>query len=232
MEPMICNKYSWIISISLIPTTLFAANTGFYIGAGLGEAIGPETVLIANSDFNHNTHGTITGQPIDTYGFSTRGSTIYHFMAGYNFNRCLGVEASYSYLGRQNLTSFAGGITKDFGFDGTLDSFYYGITGIGRMPLDSLKGDLFVKVGYAVLHSEVIINDPNGAIYVNPGKYQVTASNSSALLYGAGAEYYFLPQLAAEVEWNRISRFDNSKIGNVSYNQFLVGLIYSFPNCC
>lgn len=227
---MIGNKYSWIFCSALFPTTLFAANSGFYVGAGLGQAVGPETVLIANSDFNHNTFGTITGQPIDTYNFSTRGSTLYHFMAGYNFNRCVGVEASYSYLGRQDLMSLAGGVTKDFGFDGTLDSFYYGITGVGHLPLDKLQGNLFAKAGLVVLHSDAIINDPNGVIYVNPGKYEVK-TNNAALLYGVGAEFYFQPQLGIEVEWNRISRFDNSKIGNMSYNQFLVGIIYSLPWC-
>lgn len=162
------NKYLWMIFLALSPVTLLASNVGLYMGAGIGESVGPNTVYIANNDFNHDTQGTITGQLFDTYNFSTRSNTIYHFMAGYNFNPYVGFEASFSYLGKQNLISFSGSTTKNLGFDGTLDSLYYGMAVVGRLPFHQSKGDLFTKVGLSKVYSKIVINDPNGIVYVNP----------------------------------------------------------------
>jgi hypothetical protein len=224
------NKFLWMLGFALISTNVFAVKPGFYIGAALGEATGPDTVTIPDSAYNANTGGNITGDATDIYTFYNRDTTIYHFLAGYNFNPYLGVEAAYSYLGKQGLLSFDGGLPKTHEFNGNLTSYYYGITGVGHIPIKKAKVDLFAKVGIGMVHSKAVIKDPNGTIFVNPGNYNVVA-NEAAILYGAGAQYYFKPKLAVEVEWNRISRFNNTNIGNVTYNQFLLGVIYSISKC-
>src|SRR5437867_2473334 len=115
-----------LLCIVLLPEIVFAANPGFYVGGGLGLAVGPDQVLIGDDDFSSDTGGAITGQATNNYTFETRGSLLYALYAGYNFNCYVGAEANWTYLGRQDLLTFAGGITTQTGFSGELDSYYFG----------------------------------------------------------------------------------------------------------
>ncbi|MDR3476603.1 MAG: porin family protein [Gammaproteobacteria bacterium] len=221
-------KRASLMLLAIIASNMtFAAQHGFYGDLGLGLGFGPSNTVVKSELFS-NSGGTLSANTSDVYTLQTRGVTTGYINVGYNFTPYFGAEADVTYWGKQDLSSFANNVTTETGqWSGKLQSYSYGLNGVGYLPLAETKINLFAKLGIAIIHSELNVNDPKGSVFFNPGSY-TTTSNAPGLLYGAGAEYQFNKNISGQLEWKGINRFNDSRISNISYNLIAIGLRYTF----
>ncbi|MDR3492245.1 MAG: outer membrane beta-barrel protein [Gammaproteobacteria bacterium] len=220
-------KISSLILLSLTTSNMaLATQRGIYGDLGLGLGFGPSNTIV-KSDYFINSDGTLSANTSDLYTLNTRGVTTGFVNLGYNFIPYFGAEVDVTYWGKQNLTSFVSSLTTQSGeWDGNLQSYSYGLNGVGYLPLDD-KINLFAKLGFAMLNSKLTVNDPTGSIFFNPGSYRMT-SNEPSLVYGAGALYQINKYLAGELEWKGLNRFSDSRISNINYNLISIALRFTF----
>jgi opacity protein-like surface antigen len=221
-----CKRVSLIILSLAASSMTLAAQPGFYADLGLGLNFGPSSTIIKSSYFT-NSGGTLSSNPSDGYSLETRGVAATYVDAGYTFTPNFGAEVNFTYWGQQNLTNFAFDVTTQTGqWKGNLQSYSYGLSAVGYVPLTESKINLFAKLGIAVINSQLSINDPNGSIFFNPGSYSTT-TNDPALTYGVGAEYLFTKNIAGMLEWKGLNRFNDNQISNINFNLIAIGVRYS-----
>ncbi len=218
-----------VTALLMFPCFAFAIQTGPYAEVGIGASNGPSYVVAPATGFV-NSGGTLTAGVTDVYGLNTRGQVGAYADLGYSFTSYLGIEANYTYWGQQSLSTFTGQITTATGgMKGHLEAQSVGGNLVGYLPLNNYQLNIFAKVGVAALFSSLSVNDPQGAIFFNPGSYNQDNS-SAALTYGTGVQYQYNPNISISLAWNGISQFDSTPISNQHYNMGSIGVRYTFPN--
>ena len=152
-----------LLASALIAGTTYAAEPGFYIGAGAGQTTvdqdaddlgfeGPENFKIDDDDFGWKAY------------------------VGYNFLPWLGIEGGWVDFGSvsQNFALPGIGPNKDGKVDTDLSAFEGFL--VGRLPIGPV--DLFAKVGGANIRSEI-----------KSKNYGTNDDNDAQFAYGVGAEY-------------------------------------------
>lgn len=129
---------------------------------------------------------------------------------GYKFIPFFAAEVGY--------TKYADTTSKINGVKVATASYYsYDIAARPLLPIGDTGAELFAKLGIAHLHSNV--KSDNSAYDVSTG-----TNNVNGYYFGLGADYSFLPMLAANVQWQRAK--GNSKTGTL--NLYSIGLSYLF----
>ncbi len=124
---------------------------------------------------------------------------------GYKFTPYFGLEAGFSRYAPTRLNSPVETVARDS--HTSID-----VAAKGILPLGCSGFELFAKVGVAKINSQIGVIDSNGAALY--GLTFNTSSQSATGLYaGAGGEYYFTPNIAANIQWN-IAK-GNTKTGNL-----------------
>ncbi len=135
---------------------------------------------------------------------------------GYKFIPYLGLEAGFARYAPTRLNSPVETVARD-------SHTSYDIAGKAILPIACSGVDLFAKVGVARINSQIGVIDGVGA--ANYGLTFNTSSQSATGLYaGAGGDYYFTPNIAANVQWSVAK--GNSKTGNLQL--LTAGLSYIF----
>jgi hypothetical protein len=221
-------KISLLLSVITFSDISLAAKNGFYGDLALGLGFGPSNTNV-KSQYFVNSGGTLSANPSDVYTLTTRGVPAGYINLGYNFIPYFGIEADVTEWGKQDLSSFANNITPEAGlWSGKLDTYSYGLNAVGYLPLLESHFNVFAKLGIAMVHSNIEVNDPTGALFFNPGSYQANATELG-LVYGVGALYQFTNYIAGELEWKGVNRFNDNRISNIHYNLVSVGL--RFTSC-
>ena len=213
----------------MLPNLSFAIETGYFGDVGIGVSAGPSSVVAPSAGFVKS-GGTINGGGTGSYGLNSRGSVGAYADLGYNFKPYFGLETNYTYWGAQSLSLFTGQVTTATGcMSGTLYSQSVGGSIVGYAPLDNEKINIFAKFGVAALFSTFTVNDPEGAVFFNPGSY-FQSTTEPGLTYGAGVQYRYTPTISVQLAWNGISQFSSTPISNLYYNMASIGIRYTVPN--
>lgn len=91
------------------------------------------------------------------------------------------------------------------------------------LPVGDIGAEVFAKLGLAYLNTSV---KAANASYAAANGISVTTGshNTTRYYFGLGAEYYFIPSLALNAQWQRAQ--GNNKTGNL--NLYSLGLSYLF----
>jgi hypothetical protein len=134
---------------------------------------------------------------------------------GYKFMPYLTTEIGY--------TQYADTKIKDqFGTTAATDKHYsYGVTAKGIVPVMASGFEAFAKLGVQRSVSSMSVQDMNAANNVN---LNANRHSNIGLSIGAGAQYYFMPELAGILQWARAKNDDNTG----TFDLYSVGLSIIF----
>lgn len=133
---------------------------------------------------------------------------------GYKFMPYFGLEAGYARYAPTRLNSPVETVARDS--HTSID-----VAAKGILPFGCSGFELFGKVGVARINSQIGVIDSNGAATYGL-TFNTSAQSATGLFAGVGAEYFFTPSIAANVQWN-IAK-GNSKTGNLQV--LTAGLAY------
>lgn len=170
---------------------------GWYLEGNLGGS------KISNVSYAPNTSISSTG-----LGWSLNG--------GYKFIPYFAAEIGY--------TSYANGTINFNGSKvGKDQAQSYDVAGKAIMPVQDTGVEIFAKLGVARAKSNVTAT--NAALLAANGETLNTGRhNSTDLYFGLGGDYAFMPNMAANLQWNRVD--GTNKTGNLDL--FSLGLNYMF----
>jgi len=170
---------------------------GWYLEGNLGGS------KISNVSYATNTSIASTG-----LGWSLNG--------GYKFIPYFAAEIGY--------TSYANGTINFNGSKvGKDQAQSYDVAGKAIMPVQDTGVEIFAKLGVARAKSNVTAT--NAALLAANGETLNTGRhNSTDLYFGLGGDYAFMPNMAANLQWNRVD--GTNKTGNLDL--FSLGLTYMF----
>lgn len=187
--------------------TLIAATITTFTAATASASLAlPNGWYIEGNAGSSKAHISEPGTSVSTSGFA------WNINAGYKFMPFFAAEIGYTKYAPANISVSGTKIAKD-----TLYS--YDIAGKGILPISDSGLDVFAKIGAAKAKAHLVNTNPSFATVSNAG-----STSSTSLYYGIGGEYSFLPNLAANVQWNRVK--GKSSVGNLDL--LSAGLTYIF----
>lgn len=137
-----------------------------------------------------------------------------NFNVGYKFMPYFAMEAGYT---RYADTTIKSGSSKA----GTVKYYSYDLAGRGILPFADTGFELFAKLGVERLNAQTNIDNAATAASIGLGSSQHT---KTGLYMGVGGQYYFAPEFAVNVQWQRAT--GSSTTGNMDL--FSAGVSYLF----
>ena len=125
--------------------------------------------------------------------------------AGYKFLPYFGLEAGFTRYAATRLNSPVQTVARDS--HTSID-----VAGKVILPIECSGLELFAKAGIARIYSQIGVIDSAGAAAYDM-TFNTSAQTSTGLFIGGGAQYYFTPNVAVNVQWERAK--GNSKTGNL-----------------
>lgn len=119
---------------------------------------------------------------------------------GGNIN--IGYKFMPYFTGELGYTRYANTTVKDqFGNRAATVKFYsYGIWAKGILPVYGSGFELFAKIGVQRMNAHVSLSNSTAAANIGLGSGQ---HSTTGVYLGAGAQYYFIPELAVVLQWQR-----------------------------
>lgn len=173
-----------------------AQDSGFYLGASVGQSTlrnwcDPSLTLSSCEDKDVG----------------------WKLLAGYQFNRYFGVEASYIDWGETTVSISSGGQFVD----GSAKQQGYGIAAVGTLPLGQSPFSLFGKIGL------MFVSQETARIRPNPSTVERDETETQ---YGVGAKYRFAQDLAVRAEMERTDKRQGEQ--TIRAQLISIGLEYRF----
>lgn len=185
------------LSLSTLAIAAAQIPMGWYLEGNIGGS------KISDVSFAPNTSMSSTG-----FGWNVNG--------GYKFMPYFAAEIGY--------TSYAIGTINFNGTKVGKDQVYsYDLAGKAILPIQDTGADIFAKLGVARARTKVTATNP-GLLAANGETLNTVNGTYSALYFGLGADYSFVPNMAVNAQWNRAD--GNNKTGNLDL--FSIGLTYLF----
>lgn len=129
---------------------------------------------------------------------------------GYKFIPYFGAEIGY--------TNYADETVKVSNVKvATATHYAYDLAAKAILPVSTTGVELFAKVGIAEINSHVTAKNSVPGVTVYRG-----TQHGTAMYYGLGGDWSFMPNLAANLQWNRAN--GNSKVGRLDL--YSIGLTY------
>jgi OmpA-OmpF porin, OOP family len=166
--------------------TAHAQKTGFYAGGAAGRL----DYNIDSADLNANGARITSNDDKDT-GWKVFG--------GYQFNKYIGAEASYTGLGKFSAKGTANGLP----FSASARTDGYALALMGTLPLND-KLAFFGKVGGIRSKSKATASVANVKL--------TDSGHNNGSLVGAGIKYSFNPQFALRLEAERFGLGDGDHV--------------------
>lgn len=150
--------------------------------------------LEANAGSSHLSNFSYTGSGA-TSGFAGNANL------GYKFMPYFAMEVGYSQYATSNIKTGDG--TKA----ANVKHYSYDLAGRGILPIAATGFELFAKLGVQRIDSKITIQDVNAAQQLGIGSSQ---HNTTGIYMGAGAQYYVMPELAINTQWQRAKGNSNT----------------------
>lgn len=159
--------------------------------------------------------GSVRQQDASNGGLTTDTSGLgWNATIGYKFMPFLAIEAGYTQYGiikeKNGATTVMRNrpVSVDFAAKGII-------------PIANSGFEPFGKVGYARSKNKIQVTDAA----LIPPTASTDNESASGLYLGAGAQYYFMPELAVVAEWNRAAG-NNDSVGHLDL--YSIGLSFIF----
>ncbi len=221
-----------VAAIALVASPAYAADDGFYAGAGVG--VGQASIPKSKATDSFIYAFDYLGLPLETWSARTDESAVmWSAFAGYRFIKYLAVEAGYldtgtaSYKGTGSTLVFDPDI-NDYvavAVNGKIDWHATGwpVSALGIWPIGD-SWEVFGRVGAFIgdVKADLRVSS-DGAI----GKDH-TSGNSTEFLYGVGVDARFSTNWAARFEWLAIPSLGSSDTGSGDWNGLQFSLLYRF----
>lgn len=125
---------------------------------------------------------------------------------GYKFMPYVAAEVEYTQYANTSVKTGIG--TKA----GTEKHYSYGLVGKGILPIYTTGIEAFAKLGIAKINSKMSVNNQIAA-----GTLGLSSSNHTAVgaYFGGGLQYYLMPELAVNVQWERSNGNSNTGTGSL-----------------
>lgn len=195
----------FMLAAASIATFCAASSAIASIGLPMGWYVEGNAGSSRSSSANY---GTNLSNSTSGFGWNING--------GYKFMPYFAAELGYTNYAKTKVTFNGAGIAN-----ATNRSYYLAAKGI--LPISDSGVDLFAKLGIARISNHVVISNMSAVIAngltVNSGTHAVTAA-----YFGVGADYFFTPNAAVNVQWNRAK--GNKTTGNLDL--YSIGLSYLF----
>lgn len=134
---------------------------------------------------------------------------------GYKFMPYFGIELGYIQLADITIKT-PSGVNVATSKNRSLDLAVKAI-----LPLGSFEA--FAKIGIGVLQTH---NVSNNSSVVSPVPFGTR--NRTGMFVGLGVQYYFTPNLAAQILWLRPNSSNNNNNGNGIFNLYLAGVSFIY----
>ncbi len=193
-------------------SSAFAADTGFYLGGGIGGTKVKDAPSAAELDAELAAGGITASSSVDDT------DTGWKVFGGYKFNRYLAVEGSYADLGEVSITS---NVTNPP--VGTIDIAWEALSmtvaAVGILPL-SYGFELFGKGGLQYWDVDL------GAM---PFAAITESETGTDYFYGIGAGYNLTHNIALRAEWERYNNVgDENTTGESDVDMWSAGVQFAF----
>ncbi|MFZ2316151.1 MAG: outer membrane beta-barrel protein [Gammaproteobacteria bacterium] len=134
---------------------------------------------------------------------------------GYKFMPYFAMEAGYTQYANSSIKDNTG--TKA----ASVKHYSYDLAGRGIFPITDSGFELFAKLGVQRINAKTSISDQTAANNLGISSSQ---HNTTGLYLGAGGQYYMMPELAVNVQWQRAQGNSNSGTEDL----YSVGLSFIF----
>jgi hypothetical protein len=183
-KKILCKALGGIIAFSLTTSALaiMSAPMGWYLEANGGSA------KLSNVNYPGNSSSSGVGGNANL---------------GYKFMPYVTAEIGYSLYPSSTISNAAGSKAA------TVKHYSYDLAARGILPMGDTGFEAFAKLGVQRITSNININNAATANNMGVGS---NSSSATGLYMAAGAQYYFMPELALNVQWARAQ--GNSSTGN------------------
>lgn len=184
---------SALLLSTVVAAPAFAADNGFYAGVTVGRS---HTGNIAGNTTMTKSSDTVAG-----------------ILAGYQYNKYLGVEAAYTGAGKFTATIPAGNI-----YSGKSDAS--SLVAVGTLPLNN-NFSLYGKLGIASVKT---------TLSATPATADTGATRSTSTV-GFGAQYNATPAIGIRFGWDRFGAAVTTAAGaksNFNADVYSLGAVFKF----
>jgi OmpA-OmpF porin, OOP family len=213
----------FVVFLATLAPLAAAKDSPWYVGISAGESR-TDRELVKNRE-------ATLGSALRT-DFDATGSA-YKIFAGYRFTDMIAVEANYSDLGR-NSTSTS--VMSGHGFTTATVLERRKINGYGADLVLSVPvpGNFSVFGRVGAFRARVTADEQvEGQIFLPSGS-RSTVANETVLRYGVGGDWWFRPNVALRLEWERYSNVgkpftqSGTGTGEANIDAFLLGVMMRF----
>lgn len=203
-------------------SSMALAHGGSYMSAPMPAASSTESAfyLGASGGYYDSNWGDLIATNVHQAGFlnsSNDGEFAFRLFGGYKFNQFLAAELGWLYGLEQNVsgTTFA---SPSAPVNGKIDSYAIDLSGKLMAPLADSFG-LYAKLGIGYLRTQ----GSGAGASLRTDNFNVT--------YGAGAFFEVMPNLVAELSWQRFTGNShvNSSSAQPDADYYSLGLAYMLP---
>lgn len=132
---------------------------------------------------------------------------------GYKFMPYVGTEIGYTQYTNSTIKDSQGNKAA------TVKNYSYDLALRGILPIACSGFEAFAKVGIGRVNTNVSVDNESAAAGLGVGS---TNHSATGLYFGVGAQYYFTPEFAANVQWAQAE--GNNTTGN--FGLFSVGVSF------
>jgi len=226
-------KTALFASMLLVAGSAVAADSGFYVGAGVGY--GKININEGKLDRLFNNEFDFLGAPLEVSKSSvSQGATPYSLTVGYRFGKYFATELSYIDLGNANYKATVYDYEADENvgrIKGQWDAKGWPLSVLGIWPIDD-SWEVFGRVGLFMgdVKLSAKATYPGGELICVDGSCAKghTSANSNEFIGGVGVNYNFMEQWAARLEWQALPSLGNNKTGDGNWNNIQASIFYKF----
>jgi OmpA-OmpF porin, OOP family len=230
-------KIALIAAMTLVAGSAVAADSGFYVGAGIGYG-----KINVNEDKITNNINSFTDPYYEVSKDSvSQGSSPYSLTVGYKWMKYFATEISYIDLGNANYRSSLDCVGAVCDGPAATDSGTakvqweakgWPVTVLGIWPIDD-SWSVFGRVGVFmgdVKATAKLVDAANGDLVCGPNNCARahTSDNSTQFIGGVGTDFNFMDTWTARLEWQALPSLGNDDTGSGNWNNIQFSILYNF----
>jgi opacity protein-like surface antigen len=229
-------RIALIVAMTLAAGSAVAADSGFYVGAGIGYG----KLNVDEDALSNGINSVVEPYYQVTKDSVSQGSSPYSLTVGYKWMKYLATEISYIDMGNAGYRSSLDCIDEDCAGPGTDTATAKGdweakgwpVTVLGIWPIND-TWSVFGRVGVFLGEVEAtakLVNAANGDLVCGPNDCARVheSENTTEFIGGVGTDFNFMDSWTARLEWQAIQNLGGSDTGEGNWNNINFAILYNF----
>jgi opacity protein-like surface antigen len=233
------SKIALFTALALVAGSAVAADTGFYVGAGMGYS----KMNVNESKLTNTINNAFQESDVNLFvgkESSDQYSTPYSIFVGYKFMPYLAAEVAYLDMGSSNFKARIDydniAPTPDDQGVATIKGDWHAtgwpVSALGIWPINetwSVFGRVGIFMGDMKVTAKGVLSDnyfdcsPNCTVIKGHD-----SEGSTEFFGGAGVDANFMDTWAARLEWQAMPSVGNNDTGSGNFNNFMFSIMYKF----